>query len=62
VDRHYLPDGGGSMIPGEVRERVAAVKDAVNVPIGLRMHNNLQLALANTIEYAYLLSEKKKRG
>lgn len=45
----YLLDGGGSMLPEEVAERVAAVKKTVDVPIGLHMHNNLQLALANTL-------------
>ena len=45
----YLLDGGGSMLPEEVFERVAAMKKAVDVPIGLHLHNNLQLAVANTL-------------
>ena len=45
----YLLDGGGSMLPEEVAERVHAVKKTVDVPIGLHMHNNMQLALANTL-------------
>lgn len=45
----YLLDGGGSMLPEEVYDRVSAMKKAVDVPIGLHLHNNLQLALANTL-------------
>lgn len=45
----YMLDGGGSMLPEEVYERVAALKKAIDVPIGLHLHNNLQLALGNTL-------------
>lgn len=45
----YLTDGGGSMLPEEVHERVTAMKKAIDAPIGLHLHNNLQLAVANTL-------------
>ena len=45
----YLTDGGGSMLPEEVHERVTAMKNALSVPVGLHLHNNLQLAVANTL-------------
>lgn len=45
----YLLDGGGSMLPEEVFERVEAIKKHVDIPVGLHLHNNLQLAVANTL-------------
>ncbi len=45
----YLLDGGGSMLPEEVYERVYAMKQHLDIPIGLHLHNNLQLAVANTL-------------
>ena len=45
----YLLDGGGSMLPEEVYERVEAIKKNVDIPVGLHLHNNLQLAVANTL-------------
>ncbi|MGD9560545.1 MAG: 4-hydroxy-2-oxovalerate aldolase [Oscillospiraceae bacterium] len=45
----YILDGGGSMLPEEVHERVVALKKHLDVPIGLHLHNNLQLAVGNTL-------------
>jgi 4-hydroxy-2-oxovalerate aldolase len=45
----YLLDGGGSMLPDEVFERVFAMHKTLDVPIGIHAHNNLQLAVANTL-------------
>lgn len=45
----YLLDGGGAMFPEQVFERVVALKRTLDVPIGIHAHNNLQLAVANTL-------------
>lgn len=45
----YLLDGGGSMLPEQVFERIEAMKKALGVPIGFHGHNNLQLAVANSL-------------
>jgi 4-hydroxy-2-oxovalerate aldolase len=45
----YLLDGGGSMLPEQVFERVEAMKKAIDIPVGIHAHNNLQLAVANTL-------------
>jgi 4-hydroxy-2-oxovalerate aldolase len=44
-----IVDGSGYMLPSEVSERYKAMRDAVTVPIGFHAHNNMQLALANSI-------------
>jgi 4-hydroxy-2-oxovalerate aldolase len=45
----YLLDGGGYMLPHQVFDRVEAMKKALDVPIGFHGHNNLQLAVANSM-------------
>ena len=45
----YLLDGGGSALPEEVYERVFEVCKRVDVPIGFHAHNNMQLAVANSL-------------
>lgn len=45
----YLLDGGGYMLPQQVFERVAAMGKTLDVPIGFHGHNNLQLAVANSL-------------
>lgn len=45
----YLLDGGGYMLPQQVYERVAAMRKTLDVPIGFHGHNNLQLAVANSL-------------
>ena len=45
----YLLDGGGYLLPEMVYERVEAMKKALNVEIGFHGHNNLQLAVANSL-------------
>ena len=44
-----IVDGSGYMLPSEVSERFKAMRDALTVPIGFHGHNNMQLALANSI-------------
>jgi 4-hydroxy-2-oxovalerate aldolase len=47
----YILDGGGSMLPDMVFERTKAMRDALKseTEIGFHGHNNLQLAVANSI-------------
>jgi 4-hydroxy-2-oxovalerate aldolase len=46
----YLVDSAGCMRPHEIHEYVCAVRAAVPVQIGFHGHNNLQLAVANTLQ------------
>ena len=45
----YVTDSAGAMLPHEVKERVAALKSHVSCEIGFHAHNNLSLAMANTM-------------
>jgi len=45
----YVTDSAGAMLPHQVKERVAALKSHVSCEIGFHAHNNLSLAMANTI-------------
>lgn len=45
----YVVDSAGAMLREDVRRRVAALVDGLDVPVGVHMHNNLSLALANTL-------------
>jgi 4-hydroxy-2-oxovalerate/4-hydroxy-2-oxohexanoate aldolase len=49
ADVVYLLDGSGTMVPEEVYDRVIAMKKALAVEVGFHGHNNLQLAVANTL-------------
>jgi len=49
ADVVILCDGGGYMLPDQVKERIIAMKNALEIPVGLHAHNNLQLAIANSI-------------
>ena len=45
----YVTDSAGALLPHEVKERVQALKDSLSCDIGFHGHNNLSLAMANTI-------------
>ena len=49
ADYINLADSAGYLMPEGVTERVKAVRDAVNIPVGFHAHNNLALAMANSI-------------
>ncbi|MCL2058104.1 MAG: 4-hydroxy-2-oxovalerate aldolase [Oscillospiraceae bacterium] len=49
ADYINLADSAGYLMPEGVAERVEAVRRAVSVPVGWHAHNNLALAMANTI-------------
>jgi 4-hydroxy 2-oxovalerate aldolase len=46
----YFADSLGCMIPNQINELVNIFKNNTNLPIGIHAHNNMGLALANTIE------------
>jgi 4-hydroxy-2-oxovalerate aldolase len=45
----YVVDSSGGMLPAELEPYFAAVQSVSDVPIGFHGHNNLGLAMANTI-------------
>jgi 4-hydroxy-2-oxovalerate aldolase len=47
----YLVDSAGWLLPDDVRRRVVALRDALpsDVAIGIHEHNNLSLAVANSV-------------
>lgn len=49
ADYVYVVDSSGYMLPPEVRKRVGALKDAMNCKVGFHAHNNLGLAIGNTL-------------
>ena len=49
LDYFYMVDSFGGIMPTEIIDIVRIVKNKVNVPIGFHGHNNLEMALANTI-------------
>jgi 4-hydroxy 2-oxovalerate aldolase len=44
-----LAESQGHLVPAEVGRRVAAVRRAVNIPVGFHPHNNLGLAIGNIL-------------
>lgn len=45
----YVTDSGGAMLPGDVQQKITALKDILKVPIGHHAHNNLGLAVSNSL-------------
>lgn len=47
----YVVDSAGAMTPDDVRHRVAALRDALDprVEVGIHAHNNLGVAIGNTL-------------
>jgi 4-hydroxy-2-oxovalerate aldolase len=45
----YVTDSAGAMTPSEITARISAVKAAVKIPVGFHAHNNLGLAIGNTL-------------
>ncbi|MCW7482140.1 beta/alpha barrel domain-containing protein [Leptospira kanakyensis] len=50
VDIIYLVDSAGCMIPQEVFEYIDRTKEQINLSLGFHGHNNLSMAVANSIE------------
>ncbi|CAM5796591.1 4-hydroxy-2-oxovalerate aldolase [Brevibacillus borstelensis] len=49
ADVVYIVDSAGALLPDQVAERVRALKESLEVPVGFHAHNNLSLAMANTL-------------
>lgn len=45
----YVTDSAGAMLPEDVRKRVRALKDNLDIEVGFHAHNNLSVAVANTL-------------
>ncbi|MBS7525538.1 4-hydroxy-2-oxovalerate aldolase [Fusibacter paucivorans] len=50
ADVVYVTDSAGAMLPDEVFEKVAYLKSHLKVPVGHHSHNNLGLAVANSVK------------
>ncbi|MED4292231.1 aldolase [Priestia megaterium] len=50
TDVFYIADSFGALTPDGVAERINAIVEVVDCPVGFHGHNNLGLAFANTIE------------
>jgi 4-hydroxy 2-oxovalerate aldolase len=49
ADYVYVVDSSGHMLPSEVKDRVSALKAALSCRVGFHGHNNLGLAVGNTL-------------
>src|SRR4051812_12262232 len=49
ADTVYVVDSAGYLLPNQVRERIRALKQSVGIEVGFHGHNNLSLAMANTL-------------
>ena len=49
ADVVYVVDSAGAMLPEDVKSRVGLLKQKLNVEVGFHAHNNLGLAVSNTI-------------
>ena len=49
ADVVYATDSAGAMLPKDVTEKISALKRSLKVPIGHHSHNNLGVAIANSL-------------
>ncbi len=52
ADYINLADSAGHLLPNEVRAMINVVDNAVDIPVGFHAHNNLGLAVANSLAAA----------
>lgn len=45
----YVTDSAGALLPHQVKERIKALRHSLDIEIGFHAHNNLSLAVANTL-------------
>lgn len=45
----YVTDSAGALLPKDVTARISALKDALQCEVGFHAHNNLSMAMANTV-------------
>lgn len=49
IDYLYMVDSYGGIYPYEVKELIDKIREKTNVKLGFHSHNNLEMALANTL-------------
>ena len=49
ADCVYIVDSAGAMLPDEAAARVRALKESLRIQVGFHAHNNLGLAMANSL-------------
>ena len=49
ADYINLADSAGYLVPADVRDRISALKAKLKIPVGFHAHNNLGLAIANSL-------------
>lgn len=49
ADYINLADSAGYLLPNDVRERISALRNAINIPVGFHSHNNLGCSIANSL-------------
>ncbi|WP_156291366.1 4-hydroxy-2-oxovalerate aldolase [Oceanobacillus salinisoli] len=49
ADCVYVVDSAGALVPQGVRDRVSALKEVLSIEVGFHAHNNLGLAIGNTV-------------
>lgn len=49
IDYFYMVDSFGGVMPEDIKDIIKTVKSKINIPLGFHGHNNLEMALANTI-------------
>jgi len=49
ADVVYCTDSAGAMLPIDVTEKISAIKKSVKIPVGHHSHNNLGLAIGNSL-------------
>ncbi|AMA73454.1 4-hydroxy-2-oxovalerate aldolase [Aneurinibacillus thermoaerophilus] len=45
----YVTDSAGALLPDQVRERISALRNSLDIEVGFHGHNNLSVAVANTL-------------
>jgi 4-hydroxy 2-oxovalerate aldolase len=50
ADMVYITDSAGHLTPDGVAERIVPVREAIGLPVGFHAHNNLGLAVGNTLK------------
>ncbi|WP_153731462.1 4-hydroxy-2-oxovalerate aldolase [Sporosarcina obsidiansis] len=45
----YVTDSAGALLPHQVSERIKALRSSLDIEVGFHAHNNLSLAVANTL-------------
>ena len=52
ADMVYIMDSAGAMLPKDVGRRVSALKESLRTSVGFHAHNNLGLAIGNSLKAA----------